>query len=152
MRILVFSDSHRDVDACAAVIENIIGVDAVFHCGDHAADCEELARRFPELDFKYVCGNCDFSSAPGDLTVEVSGKKIFLTHGHGYGVKSGYGEIKSRGKAENADLVVFGHTHVPLCDLSSVPPLLNPGSIRHGRTYAVIEIEDGVLKACICEC
>lgn len=152
MRILVFSDSHKKTDACARVIENIIGVDMILHAGDHAADCMELEKMFPDIEFKYVAGNCDFTSAPQELTFDVCGKRIFLTHGHGYAVKydSDYYTITNKGVSENADLVVFGHTHVPVCDFSKRPAILNPGSIKHGGTYGVIEIEDGKLKACIC--
>lgn len=152
MRILVFSDSHKNTDACAMVIENIIGVDMVLHAGDHASDCAELEKMFPHLEFRYVSGNCDFSTAPSELIIEVLGKRIFLTHGHGYAVKydSDYYTIINKGAAEKADLVVFGHTHVPVCDFSKTPPILNPGSIKHSGTYGVIEIEDGKLKACIC--
>ena len=152
MRILVFSDSHKSVEPCARVIENIIGVDMVLHAGDHASDCAELERIFPDIDFKYVSGNCDFSKAPSELLIEASGKRIFLTHGHGYAVKfdSDYYTIKNKGAELSADLVVFGHTHVPVCDFSQNPPILNPGSIKHTGTYAVIEIEDGKLKACVC--
>ena len=152
MRILVFSDSHKKTDACARVIENIIGVDMILHAGDHAADCMELEKMFPDIEFKYVAGNCDFTSAPQELTFNVCGKRIFLTHGHGYAVKydSDYYTITNKGVSENADLVVFGHTHVPVCDFSKRPAILNPGSIKHGGTYGVIEIEDGKLKACIC--
>ena len=152
MRILVFSDSHKNVDACARVIENIIGVEAVLHAGDHASDCAELEKLFPQIKFFYVPGNCDFCAMPSELLVELEQKRIFLTHGHGYAVKydSDYYTIINKGASENADLVVFGHTHIPVCDFSKNPPILNPGSIKHTGTYGVIEIEYGKLKACIC--
>lgn len=152
MRILVFSDSHKQTDACAMVIERIIDVDMVLHAGDHASDCMELEKMFPDIEFKYVAGNCDFTSAPSDMTIDVQGKRIFLTHGHDYAVKYDfdYYTVINKGAEENADLVVFGHTHVPVCDFSKSPAILNPGSIKHSGTYGVIEIEDGKLKACIC--
>ena len=152
MRILVFSDSHKQIDACAMVIERIMGVDMVLHAGDHASDCMELEKMFPDIEFKYVAGNCDFAVAPSEMTVDAEGKRIFLTHGHGYAVKYDYDyrTIIDKGASENADLVVFGHTHVPVCDFSKTPPILNPGSIKHSGTYGVIEIEEGKLKACIC--
>ena len=152
MRILVFSDSHKNIEACARVIENLIGVDMVIHAGDHASDAMELERIFPNIDFRYVSGNCDFTVAAAELLIEVCGKRIFLTHGHGYAVKydPDYYTIINNGASENADLIVFGHTHVPVCDFSKRPPILNPGSIKHSGTYGIIEIEEGKLKACIC--
>ena len=152
MRILVFSDSHKNTDACARVIENIIGVEMILHAGDHASDCMELEKMFPDIEFKYVSGNCDFTTAPSELLIEVCGKRIFLTHGHGYAVKydTDYYTIINKGICQNADLVVFGHTHIPVCDFSKKVPIINPGSIKHSGTYGVVEIEDGKLKACIC--
>lgn len=152
LRIIVFSDSHKDIDSCARVIRNMVGVDMVLHAGDHASDAAELEKMFPEIEFKYVAGNCDFTAVPSELIIEAEGKRIFLTHGHGYAVKydSDYYTISQKGAAVGADCVVFGHTHVPVCDFSKNPPILNPGSIKHGGTFGVIEIEDGKLKACTC--
>ena len=151
MRILVFSDSHRDIDSCAKVIDNIVGVDMVLHAGDHISDAKELCRRFPHIAFEYVPGNCDFSSEDSDVIVEAGGKKIFLTHGHGYSVKydETYSELLRKAESLGCDCAVFGHTHISLCDPRKKVLLLNPGSIKNG-TYGVIEIENGVLKAAIC--
>ena len=153
MRILVFSDSHKDIKGCAEVVQRIIGVDMILHAGDHSSDAAELQKMFPDIPVKYVCGNCDFTKAPLDLIVEADGKRIFLTHGHGYGVKSEENCTSLRNHAREAlcDCVVFGHTHLGFNDGSSRPVLLNPGSIKYSRTFGVIEIENGVLKTAICE-
>lgn len=151
MRILVFSDSHRDIESCIKVINNIVGVDMVLHAGDHISDAKELCRMFPEIAFEYVPGNCDFSSDDSDVVVEAQGKKIFLTHGHGYSVKydDTFSELYNKAESLGCDCAVFGHTHQSLCDPRRKVLLLNPGSIKNG-TYGVIEIENGVLKAAIC--
>ena len=152
MRILVFSDSHTDVGICSSLIKKLPQADMIIHAGDHISDARKLEQIFPDIQFKYVAGNCDFAVAPSEMTVDAEGKRIFLTHGHGYAVKYDYDyrTIIDKGSSENADLVVFGHTHVPVCDFSKTPPILNPGSIKHSGTYGVIEIEEGKLKACIC--
>lgn len=151
MRILVFSDSHRDIESCIKVINNIVGVDMVLHAGDHISDAKELCKMFPEIAFEYVPGNCDFSSDDSDVVVEAQGKKIFLTHGHGYSVKydDTFSELYNKAESLGCDCAVFGHTHQSLCDPRRKVLLLNPGSIKNG-TYGVIEIENGVLKAAIC--
>lgn len=151
MRILVFSDSHRDIESCIKVINNIVGVDMVLHAGDHISDAKELCRMFPEIAFEYVPGNCDFSHDDSDVVVEAQGKKIFLTHGHGYSVKydDTFSELYNKAESLGCDCAVFGHTHQSLCDPRRKVLLLNPGSIKNG-TYGVIEIENGVLKAAIC--
>lgn len=152
MRILVFSDSHKDVESCAKVLQRIIGVDMVIHAGDHAKDAMALQELFPRIPVKYVSGNCDFADAPQELIVEAENKKILLTHGHGYGVKSEENYTTLRTHAENlsCDCVVFGHTHIGFSDISSKVILLNPGSIKYTKTFGVIEIENGKLKTAIC--
>lgn len=152
MRILVFSDSHRDTDTCKKVINNIVGVDMLLHAGDHADDAQTLHGMFPDIPINSVAGNCDFGNAPKELVFHAGGKKIFLTHGHLYNVKNDYGlsRLLSRTAGLGCDCVVFGHTHEPLCDIKDGITVLNPGSICYGRTFGVIEIEDGVLRAAVC--
>lgn len=151
MRILVFSDSHRDIESCVRVINNIVGVDMVLHAGDHIKDAMELCRKFPDIEFYYVPGNCDFSFDDTEVTIEAAGKKIFLTHGHTYSVKTdeNCSALLKRAEALGCDCVVFGHTHQSLCKMHRSIMLLNPGSIKNG-SYGVIEIENGVLKAAVC--
>lgn len=153
MRILVFSDSHKKVSACENVINNIIGVDMIIHAGDHSSDAQELEWLFPDIPIRYVAGNCDFSSAPSELIIDADGKKIFLTHGHNYNVKyeENYSSLTAKAVQLGCDCAVFGHTHIPVCDFSGQVPLLNPGSIKYGATFGVIEIENGKLKAAVCD-
>ena len=152
MRILVFSDSHRDTDDCIKVIKNIVGVDMILHAGDHADDAEKIKAAIPDIPINYVAGNCDFGAYPKELVFHADGKKIFLTHGHLYNVKNDYGfsRLLERAKELGCDCAVFGHTHEPLCDVKGSVTLLNPGSINYGKTFGVIEIENGVLRAAVC--
>lgn len=149
MRILAFSDSHQDIESCKSVINRIIGIDMIVHAGDHASDAKRLAQIFCDIPVNYVSGNCDFADAPKELVFNAGGKKIFLTHGHMYNVKNdlGYSCLSERAKELGCDCAVFGHTHQSLCDIKNGITLLNPGSIRYGKTFGVIEIEDGKLRA-----
>lgn len=152
MRILVFSDTHHNTDGCIRVIENLkqFGIDMILHAGDCNSDAEDLSYIYPEIPLKYVQGNNDFSKVPNDLLIEADGHKIFLTHGHGYRVKAEmdfYDTLVKKAKELGADCAVFGHTHEPYCYVRNGVRLLNPGSIKYGGTYGVIEIEDGKLRA-----
>ncbi len=124
----------------------------VLHAGDHASDAAELEKMFPEIEFRYVSGNCDFSKAPSELIIDAEGKKILLTHGHGYNVKSeeNYTTLREKGVSCGCDCVVFGHTHRGFNDCTRKPILLNPGSIKYDGTFGVIEIKNGVLKTAVC--
>ncbi len=153
MRILVFSDSHKDVLGCAEIVKRIIGVDMILHAGDHAKDALDLQNMFPDIPVKYVSGNCDFATAPQELVIEAEDKRILLTHGHGYYVKSEENYTTLRRYAEKlaCDCVVFGHTHIGFNDITSKVILLNPGSIKYTKTFGVIEIENGKLKTAVCD-
>lgn len=154
MRILVFSDSHHNVSRAERVINTIVGVDAVIHCGDGLTDVEELKMTFPSMPFYAVRGNQDLIAKESERVIELGGKKIFVSHGHGYNVKSEvdfeYITIRERGRELGADAVLFGHTHVPYNKNWGDIVVMNPGSIKYEGTYGVIEIEDGKLKTAVC--
>ena len=55
-----------------------------------------------------------------------------------------------RGRFPTADLVVFGHSHIPLDETGDGVRILNPGSPTDRRrqpagTFAVLEVRDGAL-------
>lgn len=151
MRILVFSDTHGRITEAENVIKNMVGVDAVIHCGDHLSDAERIAADFPEIKIYGVCGNCDANRSKPYIVEEFEGKKIFITHGHLYKVKSEtdceYKTLREEGLRLGADAVVFGHTHIPYNMDWGNMVVLNPGSIKSLGTYGVIEIENDRLKA-----
>ncbi len=154
MRILVFSDTHFNVSRAYNVINNIIGVDAVIHCGDGIRDAYELEAEFPEIKLYYVCGNCDGTEGISESTINIGSKSIFITHGHRYNVKSEcdfeYPTLRDRGRELGADCVVFGHTHMPYNRNWGDIVVMNPGSIKYEGTYGVIEIEEDRLASAIC--
>ena len=131
MKFIVFSDSHGDVDHMirAVRLENPA---LCFFLGDGEYDLTRLQRRFPSLPVNAVRGNCDLrSTLPRALTCAAGGLRIFATHGHLYGVKHDpiYRELCEAALAEDADVVLFGHTHEPFRDRTMGMELLNPGSI-----------------------
>ena len=152
MRILVFSDTHGDISGCAHLLRTIPGVGLVLHAGDYSGDAKKLAALFPALSVEFVRGNCDMDVTDVEKVVEICGKRIFLTHGHLYNVKTDceYSTLVSKTKTEGYDLAVFGHTHVAYNNNFGQFFLLNPGSIKYGLTYGVVEIEDGRLRTAIC--
>ena len=69
-----------------------------------------------------------------------------MTHGHLYRVKYDTAGLANAGLYRGADIVLFGHTHVPFWDSINGMTLLNPGSIGYGGTYALLEVDDGKLR------
>ena len=131
MKFIVFSDSHGDVDHMIRSVR-LENPALCFFLGDGEYDLTRLQRRFPSLPVNAVRGNCDLrSTLPRALTCAAGGVRIFATHGHLYGVKHDpiYRELCEAALAENADVVLFGHTHEPFRDRTMGMELLNPGSI-----------------------
>ena len=153
MRIIIFSDTHGRIEKCAAAVENIDKIDMILHAGDCAEDAERLAQRFPMIPMYYVQGNNDlWTTAPASLEITAADKKIFLTHGHYYHVKSGLSGLKEKAAEGNYDMIVFGHTHKPLMETAGKTILFNPGSMGfYHCTYGSAEIENGKLNASVIE-
>lgn len=148
MRILVLSDSHGRASRLEEIIEAQSTAKHVFFLGDVLKDAEYLEELYPDRTFYKVSGNCDFyCDVPSHKSVTIAGKKIFYTHGHEYGVKSSYSHLLSYAKALSADIVLYGHTHIPNIRYEDGVYLVNPGSVGRGRengdTYAYIDIVDG---------
>ena len=113
MNILLFSDSHGDVDAMAAVVE-ARRPRQVLHLGDHFSDMAKLHLRFPEIPMQGVRGNCDAPGSPESLRLTLGGTRILMVHGHRQGVKEDLERLYFTALEAGARLVLFGHTHRPL--------------------------------------
>ncbi|TCT12151.1 hypothetical protein EDC18_11457 [Natranaerovirga pectinivora] len=146
MSILVISDTHGKIDNVLQIIKNNKNIDLIIHLGDLVRDAETL-EIIEEIKIEYIAGNCDFiSKYPKEKIIEYKNKRIFLTHGHQYNVKWEYSTIKKTGKRQNADIVLFGHTHIPYLDEDEII-LMNPGSISSPRggnklSYGIISIDN----------
>lgn len=149
MKILVFSDSHGNVDNMMRAVERE-KPDRIFHLGDGWTDAEQLQAMFPAIPLEQVPGNCDFRMAePAVKLVELGGKRIILCHGHTYRVKTGLMDAGYAAREQKADLLLFGHTHFATQEWAGDSLLVNPGSIGYwgSPSYAVVRIEDGRLTA-----
>ncbi|WP_319203890.1 YfcE family phosphodiesterase [uncultured Ilyobacter sp.] len=145
MKILVVSDSHQHLEKLIDMFEKE-NPDIVISAGDNSGDAIDLSYIKEEADYYIVRGNCDYFDFKTDDTEEfnIKGKKIFLTHGHLYNVKSGYEKIKIEAVKKQADIVIFGHTHIPYVD-AEYPVLFNPGAAKDGK-YGTIEISGEEIK------
>ncbi|WP_227396694.1 metallophosphoesterase [Jeotgalibacillus aurantiacus] len=144
MKILVVSDNHGDRTILQSVKDVWRNqVDWMFHAGD-----SELPFESEEMDgFEKVRGNCDFDVMyPEEHVVDTGHLKVFITHGHLFGIKSSLNRIRYRAEETEANIILFGHSHMLGAELVEGRLYLNPGSIRLPRdrnepTYAVISIE-----------
>lgn len=153
MDFLIFSDSHGSAEAMQKAIDRQIRTpDAIFFLGDGLRDTEWLDTNGAVL--YDVRGNCDWfggGDTPDERTLYPEGHKIFLTHGHSYGVKGGVGALLAHAAKLEADIVLFGHTHTPMCQALPIGTLIgetvltrplylfNPGSIG-ARSFGTLTL------------
>jgi len=121
--------------------------DWILHIGDNDRDCGDIELMYPDIPLRSVRGNCDRLSPGLDIDEFVlEGKRFFMTHGHLYGVKSGKAKIVQTAIERGADILLFGHTHVPFYSVTGELTIVNPGSIgSDGKNYAVLDIKNGAV-------
>ena len=148
MKLLVFSDSHGVVMHMESAVR-AHRPDMVLHLGDCVEDFEALEALFPDLPMDHVPGNCDYGAdGPATKLLTLSGMRIFMTHGHRYGVKSGYLRAIYAAREQQADLLLFGHTHYAECFQEGPLWVLNPGAARNG-SYGIITLSQDGMECCL---
>jgi putative phosphoesterase len=148
MNILVFSDSHGDVETMAEITARW-RPDQVLHLGDHFSDMVKLHQRFPEIPMQGVRGNCDAPGSPESLRLTLGGVTMLLVHGHRQGVKEDLERLYFTAMEAGASLALFGHTHRALHDREGTVEFFNPGSIGRGwpPSYGLLRVGGGPPEA-----
>ena len=149
-RALVISDTHgRNPELIKKVIEREFPFDLLIHCGDVICDIYQLTGSNPPYQVYAVKGNCDIRKYPREVLIEAAGHRIFAVHGDAYGVYYSSTSLYAAAAERKADVVLFGHTHVPETGEHNGIFLLNPGSFHnpHGAdrtpTYGLLELSRG---------
>ena len=151
MLIAVLSDTHRYESYIKMAAKMCKSADIVLHLGDNVSDVE-IIKKHTGKDVVFVKGNCDIErSAKVEQLIELENKKIFMTHGHEYGVKSSLLNLNYRAKELGADIALYGHSHIASIEKHDGIWFVNPGSVSLPRglkhTIAFIEIKDGVINS-----
>jgi len=154
MLIAVISDTHMPRGARrlpAACVERVAGADLLLHAGDFSTlgVLRELEAIGPPV--AGVHGNVDSAELrrllPEERVVEAGEVRIGMVHDAG--ARAGRLERMRRRFGARADLVVFGHSHLPLHEQAPDGfQILNPGSPTERRrapthTMGLIEIHEG---------
>jgi uncharacterized protein len=147
-KVLIVSDSHGYTKELQVLKErHLDDVDLLIHCGD-----SQLTPDDSNISgYLTVMGNCDFGGYPTETITEISGRRIFVTHGHKYSVKTSLMNLKYKAEEVKADIVCFGHSHVLGAEVVGKTLFLNPGSIRMPRerlekTYIILDLRDESIK------
>lgn len=150
MKILVVSDTHRRDENLKLVIAQTAPIDMLIHLGD-AEGSERFIPEWvnPRCYMAMVQGNNDFFSAlKPELEIEIGGHKVFLTHGHYYGVSMGPEGLADEARSRGCDIAMYGHTHRPFLDQVDGVTVLNPGSLSYPRqegrrpAYMLIHVDE----------
>jgi len=166
VQVVVLADTHapRRWRVCPPrVAEHLRTADRILHAGDvcTASVLAELAEYAPVTA---VLGNNDGPDvaewgAPSTAELDLDGLKVSMVHDSG----AAAGRLtRLRRRFPGADLVVFGHSHIPLDESAPGGPggpggpgapwlrIFNPGSPTDRRrqphgTLGLLEIQDGRL-------
>ena len=137
--ILIVSDTHGRTSRLNELIEyrqKLIKDGqplTLIYLGDGLNDLFSCAQ-YDNIICHAVRGNCDFSitdrtspygeEMPIYCLINIDRYKVFITHGHMFSVKNGYEGICREASSRGADMVLFGHTHLPMLEY------IKKGSIR----------------------
>ncbi|MCM1284994.1 MAG: YfcE family phosphodiesterase [Acetobacter sp.] len=141
MRIVVMSDSHRNKRNLFNIVEmHLNDADLFIFLGDGESDIEDVIALYPNLPIHIVAGNCDwYSTKPLYKEIIFDKKHIFFSHGHPFSVKHSYNMIIEEAEKREADIVLFGHTHVQYKEYRENLAVMNPGSVANSE-YGMIDI------------
>jgi uncharacterized protein len=154
MRVVVLSDTHapRRWKSCPPeVAEHLRHADVILHAGDVcvASVLDELAQYAPVTA---VRGNNDGPDvaewgAPETVELDLAGLRVAMIHDSGQAAGR---TARMRRRFPDADLVVFGHSHIPMDVTGDGVRVFNPGSPTDRRrqphgTVGLLDVEDGGL-------
>jgi uncharacterized protein len=151
VNLLVLSDTHVPDFAKRlpdSLVPHLAGADAVLHAGDVTAAfvLDELAEKAPVYS---VVGNNDREEiqawgATVELRLDLEGVRIAMVHEAG----PRRGRVdRLRRRFPDADLIVFGHSHIPVNEEHEGVRFLNPGSPTWKRrqpqpTLGLIDLDE----------
>ncbi|SMC58570.1 metallophosphoesterase family protein [Kibdelosporangium aridum] len=154
MRVVVLADTHspRRWKSCPPRVASYLrDADVILHAGDVCTPdvLDELERFAP---VHVVLGNNDGPDvaawgAPETLELDLAGLRVAMIHDSGQATGRA---ARMRRRFPDADLVVFGHSHIPMDQTGDGVRIFNPGSPTDRRrqphgTIGILTIADGEL-------
>jgi len=150
MKIAVLADTHipkraRKLPEKALAV--LADADAIIHAGDVVSD-EFLQSLLSIAPVYAVLGNNDLTlSLPETLEFEMNGIKFAVIHDSG---ASAGRATRMKKRFPEAQIVVYGHSHIPMNLMENNQLLFNPGSPTDRRqqpnhTMGVLTIKEGIM-------
>ena len=162
MKILIASDIHGSAYYCKKLLETFEkeNADRLLLLGDllYHGPRNDLPREYAPktviellngLKDKIFCvrGNCDtevdqmvldFPILADYAVLPMNGKIVYATHGHIY-------NTSSLPPLQKGDVLLHGHTHIPVCEQTADYTYINPGSVsipKENSPHSFILLED----------
>ena len=142
---VIVSDSHRN----RATLDGLDGVfsecDCIVHLGDLSSDGGYIRAKYPDKTI-VINGNCDIDKLGEDEKIaEAEGVKIFMCHGHRYGVKYTLTRLAGEAKSKGCAIALYGHTHAAAVDEIEGVKLINPGNLTRyaQKSYCYLCVHEG---------
>jgi len=158
MLIGIISDIHGNEPALAATLDEMGDLDAFLFAGDLTGKATELAavwRRLEKVPTTFIRGNHEdfalsyinlfnhdddlakiarrITATPERIDITIGGVAILMAHGSPWNPKSEYIYPEynnfSRFEGLGYDVVILGHTHVPMIKQIGKVTIINPGSV-----------------------
>jgi len=150
VKIGVLSDTHLESvteDFKRHITHAFPDIDVMLHAGDMTSMV--VFEFLNNWDIRAVRGNMDdadlHSLLPEKRIEEIYSKKIGIVHGRGapFGIEDTvYSEF------QDVDVVVYGHSHIPLFSKRGKTFIFNPGAYKasymNKGTFGIIEIRDDI--------
>lgn len=140
MKYMIISDIHGDIYKLNTVLDiynkekcnKLIVLGDLFNYGIDLNKNDIINRlNLMKENIIYVRGNCDINvsklefDTPYSKEIVICNRSCLLTHGHSYTTEYLLGN--------NYDIIISGHTHVPIIEEKYNKLFLNPGSISKSR-------------------
>ena len=140
MKYMIISDIHGDIYKLNTVLDiyskekcdKLIVLGDLFNYGIDLTKNNVINRlNLMKENIIYVRGNCDINISKLEFDtshskdISISSKKVFLHHGHIYTVEYLLGS--------DYNIIISGHTHIPMIEEKYNKLFLNPGSISRSR-------------------
>ncbi|MBQ6421207.1 MAG: metallophosphoesterase [Clostridia bacterium] len=146
MKILVLSDSHGSLSTLEKILIKESDAATVVHLGDGADEMRLMQPLIPVTPVITVRGNCDprDPERKEEHICTLAGKRFFFCHGHTCHVKTGLYTLWLKGKQNDCDVCLYGHTHQQHCTKEDGILLFNPGAVCRGEYGILTADENGV--------
>ncbi len=151
IRLAILADTHMPrAGRClpGQLLSALTRADTILHLGDFTG-LEVITLLEESAPLIAVHGNNDepeiLNRFPASLRLTLAGYDIAMIHGH----LGGRTAVQAARAITDADIVLFGHSHRPLCLSENGRLLFNPGSPTDRRTaryrsYGAIELGEEV--------